>query len=515
MATKEHPHNYWNKERCTEELSKYTRKLEAKHGSPGAYNSAYTHGWLETIAPHLQSKTYWNREKCFKEVREKGYKNKKAFREGSPGCYSHAVKHGFLEELCNGMDVLGNYNLRKVYVFEFNDGYAYVGLTFKPSKRQWQHLNEKESPVYKHFHDKEQGFVFKVLSDWLRQNDAQAFEDKMINEYANNGWKMLNTKKGGGLGSAREWIYSLDELMEESEKYNYRSEFREGSPAKYAFAYEHGLLDIICAHMPKRYKPAPPKWPKMRIDEVVEECHHSRKLVESKYPGAYIAIRKMDLMEHYFGRKRVSGQRRTQEEAVQKCSEYNSTSALRKADITLYNYIMRKKWQDVCFKHMKRRKNKRIAEAFTWEDILDKIKLCSKMKDLREKYRSEYRAALRKPEWRTKLYKMLPIRNRKSLEEVQRVCLQYHTPTELKEANLYIYNYVMRMHWQEKCFSHMEYSHIYRLPFTWEEILDKIKLCSRLKDLTENYPGEYRAALRKTRMEEETLQSAAKQQEIK
>lgn len=43
----------------------------------------------------------------------------------------------------------------------------------------------------------------------------------------------------------------------------------------------------------------------------------------------------------------------------------------------------------------------------------------------------------------------------------------------------------------------MEYSHIYRLPFTWEEILDKIKLCSRLKDLTENYPGEYRAALRK------------------
>ena len=114
MATKEHPHNYWNKERCTEELSKYTRKLEAKHGSPGAYNSAYTHGWLETIAPHLQSKTYWNREKCFKEVREKGYKNKKEFREGSPGCYSHAAKHGFLEELCNGMDVLGNYNLRKV-----------------------------------------------------------------------------------------------------------------------------------------------------------------------------------------------------------------------------------------------------------------------------------------------------------------------------------------------------------------------------------------------------------------
>ena len=338
MKHKNYPHGYWNDpEHCRAELKKYTYKREAKDNSPSAYNSAYLHGWLEDIAPHLISKTYWNRDMCFKEVEEKGYKTKKEFREGSPGCYSHAAKHGFLDELCKGMEVLGNYDLRRVYVFEFNDGYAYVGLTFNPNRRQWQHLNEEESPVFKHFHNEEKGYIFKVLSDWLRQKEAQAFENQMINEYANNGWKMLNSKKGGALGSAREWLYSLDELMEESEKYNYRSEFRKGSPAKYAFAYEHGLLDIICAHMPKRYKPAPPKWPKKRIDEVVEECHHSRKLVESKYPGAYIAIRKKDLIEHYFGKKRVSGQRRTLEEAVQKCYEYNSTSALRKADITLYN----------------------------------------------------------------------------------------------------------------------------------------------------------------------------------
>lgn len=414
MATKEHPHNYWNKEHCTKELSKYTRKLEAKHGSPGAYNSAYTHGWLETIAPHLQSKTYWNRDKCFKEVREKGYKNKKEFREGSPGCYGYAVKHGFLDELCEGMEVLGNYNLRKVYVFEFEDGYAYVGLTYNPNRRQWQHLNEKDSPVFKHFQSKQQRFVFKVLSDWLIQKEAQAFEDKMINEYAYNGWNMLNSKKGGALGSAREWLYSLDELMEEGEKYNYRSEFRKGSPAKYAFAYEHGLLDIICAHMPRRYKPAPPKWPKNRIDEVVEECNHSRKLVESKYPGAYIAIRKMDLMEHYFGKKRISGQRRTLEEAAHTCSKYKSTSELRTADRTLYEYIMHKKWQSVCFKHMKRPKDKSIAESFTWEDIMDKIIRCEKLKDLRENYTSEYRAALRNPEWKIKLYQWLPSRKKAS-----------------------------------------------------------------------------------------------------
>ena len=277
MATKVYPHNYWNKEHCREELSKYIRKREAKEKSPGAYNSAYTHGWLNEIAPHLQSKTYWNKEKCFEEVRKKGYKNKKEFREGSPGCYSHAAKHCFLDELCQGMDVLGNYDLRKVYVFEFNDGYAYVGLSFKPSRRQWQHLNEKDSPVYKHLRNTEQSFIFKVLSDWLRQKEAQEFEDKMINKYASNGWKMLNTKKGGALGAAREWLYSLDELLEEGEKFSYKSEFRRKSPAKYAFAYEHGLLDIVCAHMPKKYHPTP-IWTDERIQEAVDECNHSRKL---------------------------------------------------------------------------------------------------------------------------------------------------------------------------------------------------------------------------------------------
>lgn len=166
--------------------------------------------------------------------------------------------------------------------------------------------------------------------------------------------------------------------------------------------------------MPKRHKPAPPIWTKKRIDEAVEECHHSRKLVESKYPGAYIAIRKMDLMEHYFRKKRVSGKIRTLEEAAKECSKYQSTSELKYADNALYEYIMHKKWQSTCFKHMKRPKDKRIAEAFTWEDILDKINQCEKLKDLRENYTSEYRAALRNPEWKTMLYQMLPSRKKAS-----------------------------------------------------------------------------------------------------
>ncbi len=147
MVKKVKPHNYWTKERCAKELAKYTRKLDAKRGSPSAYNPAYHNGWLEEIAPQLQSKTYWTKEKCFEEVKKHGYKTKKEFHEGSPGCYSYAQKHGLIDELCKNMEVLGSYNLRKIYVFEFEDGFAYVGLTCNTKKRLWQHLNEKDSPV--------------------------------------------------------------------------------------------------------------------------------------------------------------------------------------------------------------------------------------------------------------------------------------------------------------------------------------------------------------------------------
>ena len=51
------------------------------------------------------------------------------------------------------------------------------------------------------------------------------------------------------------------------------------------------------------------------------------------------------------------------------------------------------------------------------------------------------------------------------------------------------------MHWQNKWFSRMKHSHVYCPPFIWEEVLDKIQLCTRLKDFTDNNLNEYKAVL--------------------
>lgn len=498
MATKEHPHNYWNKEHCKTELAKYTRKLDAKYGSPGAYNSAYSHGWLEEIAPHLQSKTYWSKEKCFKQVKDKGYKTKKEFREDAPGCYCYAEKHGFLDKLCEGLEELGNNSTRKIYVFEFEDGYAYVGLSYKPERRKWQHLNDYNSAVYKHIRETQSKYVFKILTGWLSQKSAQKAEDHMINEYAHKGWKMLNVKKAGGLGSAREPKYKLYELIEEAKKYKQRSEFRRKSPAKYSFAYVHGLLDIVCANMPVRYVPHAIKWTKEKLDKAVVECKHSQKILKERYPGALLSIRKQNLIAYYFGKKGKTPIRRTLEDAIADCSKYKSVVEFKKADDTLYQYITHKRWSAVCFKNFKDAKIKKVnRDSLSWDDIMDKIKRCTTRKELKANYNAEYRTALKKPEWRAKLDELLPPRNANSLEKVQKICLQYDSPKELQKANPRIYDYIMHHRWQETCFAHMKGYHKHRKPFTWKEIFEKIKQCTKLKDFREKYPSEYNAACRR------------------
>lgn len=407
MVKKVKPHNYWNKERCTAELSKYTRKLDAKYGSPSAYNSAYNHGWLEEIAPHLTQKHRWSREKCFKEVRGKGYKNKKELRDGAIGCYEYAQRHGFLDELCEGMEVLGNYALRKIYAFEFDDGYAYVGLTCNPTKRKWQHLHDQYSAVYKHYFPTKPTFTFRILTDWLKQEDAQKCEDAMIQEYSRKGWKMLNRKNGGDLGSARDWLYNMDELKKEAKKYTYRTEFRKKSPAMYAFADCHGLLDVICAHMPKHYFHAL-RWTEERIREVIEECNHSSGLVEDKYPGVMESIRRNGTFERYFGKKPRKARIRTLEETIQECAKYKTISELRKSDYNLYTYVKRHNWQEECFRHLEDDYVPPRKAPYTWEEIEDKIRLCSNRRDMKEKFEREYRAALKNPEWRQRFYLMLP-----------------------------------------------------------------------------------------------------------
>lgn len=405
------PNGYYcqHKERVMQIAASCKDFAEFRRKYPQVRMVAQTMGWIEDIKAILPHKTYWNRLMCEQVIRENGYKTKDEFRFGNAGAHGWAYKHGILDDLFKNMEAPGNYNRKKIYVYEFSDGYAYVGLTDDLDRREYQHKNEK-SPVKDHIADTGLQPVRKILSDWLTKDEAQVYEDEMINAYAAAGWTMLNSKKGGSLGRKRDLLYNIDELTAAAHTCSHRKEFKDKYPSMYEFILRHDMLEDVLGWMPKFYMP-PFCWSDERLKQVIEECHHSYKELRYKYPGAIHAIEKNNLQEKYFGRPKKTFKHRTKDKAIAESKQYKSLAELVQNNPSLYSYIHRHHLEDECFKDLERMP---MHADYTWHDIESAISDSRNLTQMRNEHTHEYRAALRKPEWRRELFKRLPSRKHKS-----------------------------------------------------------------------------------------------------
>lgn len=247
--------NYWNRENCATEALKYKSKVEFIRNSMSAYNSAIKNGWLEEICVHMirpeQHNKYWTKEKClgialkyksrieFQKsnncayaiaskygwlrditkhmVRPKNvkkfwfeencrtealkYNTRKDFNEYSKGAYLAAIKYDIIDDICSHMEVCGTLTKRCVYVYEFSDNHAYVGLTYNLKSRHSQHMRMTKSSVNKHM--KNTGLIpnHHMLTDgYVDVYLAKDLEKKFYNDYMSAGWQMLNSNRTGGTG---------------------------------------------------------------------------------------------------------------------------------------------------------------------------------------------------------------------------------------------------------------------------------------------------------------------------
>lgn len=410
MATKERPNGYYSHD-CVLELAAtcddYTDFMKR---FPGARQAAAINGWIPEVKAILPHKTYWNREMCEQEIRDKGYKTKKEFRAGSPGAYSHAAKRGFLDEICKDMETVGNYNLRQIYVYEFEDDHAYVGLTGNMKTRNQWHTSNDESPVFQHIKATGEKPKPKIISDWMSKEEAQVYEDEMIKVYAACGWHMLNRKRGGDLGGAREQKYSLEELKAAASTCSHRREFKKKFSAMYSFILYHNLRDEVFCNFPEHYT-APLYWTDDKLWEAVKECDYSKGELQERYPGAYLSILNNDRFVEFFGDEKRKTKRRTRQQAIEESRQYKSLSELMQQNQGLYTYVRRHHLEEECFGNLEKME---MHANYTWEDIEAAINASKNLTQMRKEHTYEYRAALRKEEWRRELYRRLPSRKHKS-----------------------------------------------------------------------------------------------------
>ena len=285
------PKGYWTKEKCIDEALKYDMLSKFQKGSRGAYNRARKENWLDDICDHMinqhtkhKQNGYWTKGKCQEESIK--YQTRVEYRKLSGHSYNIARLSGWLDDICSHMKIIGNNNKRCIYVYEFSDNHAYVGLTYNLKVRNEQHVSQSKSAVYKHMQQTLLTPTFKQLTDYLSVEDAIDKESYFVEYYKSKDWKILNRTKTGSIGCFNLEL-TKEKCQEEALKYNTIKDFRKNSHAHYLYSWTNKWLNEVCSHMTRLIKPNG-YWTRERCKEEASK-YNSKKDFRKNCHSAYNA----------------------------------------------------------------------------------------------------------------------------------------------------------------------------------------------------------------------------------
>lgn len=165
----------------------------------GYYNAMTRLGCYDEFYPSRQHEPKFSDEFLIEEAKK--YANIREVKENGGKWLLDAIySRGLKDKAFAHMEALGDRKHRMIYVFEFPDKSAYVGLTYDAEKRHYQHMTYDKSAVKKHI--KKTGLVptMKYLTDYLPVEEARKMEGFYVEQYRKNGWIILNVESTGGIG---------------------------------------------------------------------------------------------------------------------------------------------------------------------------------------------------------------------------------------------------------------------------------------------------------------------------
>lgn len=415
----------YKEEELAERALMYNDFHEFAQKEPSAYNSILKRGLADKLLTHMKRRK--KNEYTYEELVEisSRYDILQDFYSKERGAYKAIKKRGLMKELCGHMRRKGDWCKRKIYVFTFSDGYAYIGLSLNPDRRFRQHTHDKKSPVYKHIQETGSKYEYKILTDWLGANIAGEVEDSYIRRYKAEGWKLLNKAKGGGLG----WSsidMSHEKLKKEVAKYNTFEEFQEYSPYCYYYMFDNGLMDIYCKHL-KHSNDYTGQTIKDKL-EVIASCKTRMELNKKSY-GVYKWARLNGLLDKYYPKKVPTKRRRsyTDEEKIAIIKKCRNRRELAIKYLAIHNWA---KDNGLLDKYLP------VQGKYTDEERMKIIRSCTSRSELRKRSTSVYY-------WLRDnglLDQYFPSQlKRLSNEERLEILKSCRTRTELNEKYRYIY----------------------------------------------------------------------------
>lgn len=242
--------------------SKYTSKKDWRKNDSGSYHVAHKRKdktFFDDITSHMV-RPKLDRAYTDEQLRDSAsrYKTKKDWRKNEDGAYVVAWRRGteFFNDITSHMKPLGSRIKRLIYAAEFPDNSVYVGLTYDESRRKKQHLDDisnqtknRKSAVYQHYKETGMRPEFKILTGLLDLDESQKQEENFLKKYQNDGWKILNRVKTGGLGGSYQ-IYSDEVLRNIAKKYKTKEDWKDNEPSSQTIARKRPeFYKDITSHM--------------------------------------------------------------------------------------------------------------------------------------------------------------------------------------------------------------------------------------------------------------------------
>jgi len=386
------PKGYWTKDRCIELSYTCNDRKNFREKYKTVYSICKRNNWLDDIigVSKKQLKEFWTKEKCQEEALKFEYQ--KDFTKESSIAFSRARNNGWLDEICSHMKIIGNLYKRCIYVFEFSDNCAYVGLTYDYDDRINKHITKENSAVYQHL-DSSLTYITKKLTDYVDVEKAKLLEGKFVDKYEKSGWIILNKIKTGAIGGKLKW--TKEKCHEESLKYKTRKEFHKKSSGAHSRARKNGWLNDICSHMIELVKPNG-YWTKENCkNEALNYKKHIDFYNFSK--GAYERSKKEgwldEICSHMKYNKYVVKGYWTKENCKNEALKYKTKKDFKKISGSAYSICIKNKWIDDVCSHMI--ELVKPVGFWTKEKCLEEIKKYNTRTELRKNNPTVYRKSLK------------------------------------------------------------------------------------------------------------------------
>lgn len=236
----------------------------------------------------------WTYEICKKEALK--CQTRSEFAKFNSTAYKKSHKNNWIDDICSHMIIVGNNKKRCVYVYEFDNNHAYIGLTYNFIRRWNNRLNDDKDTV--NIFMKETNLTpNKIqLTSYISEKEAIDLEKFYLDEYLNNNWVILNKVKTGSLGgNILKWTYEICE--KEVCKYDSIKEFKDNNINCLSAIYKNNwgeLLDVL-----NREKNKNNYWTKDKCLEVALLCKNKLEF-HKNYRGAYASSKLNNWIDDIF-----------------------------------------------------------------------------------------------------------------------------------------------------------------------------------------------------------------------